>query len=241
MLFSGPMASANVAGLKTVTRRVIDGRVKHGITVSQPTFLPGAGKEGDMWSFIEWDTHGEPAHWIESDFGKIRERLIQLCPYGEPGDLLWQRETLRSRDDGSWYYAADESPVLVDEKDQGAMLVWAHHNEKDVCSSIHMPRWASRFNGQRTDDIRVERLQDITEEDAIAEGIDSPTWDDAHAWDTPTTLSPYFDQSGGRKVFETARDCYADFWDYLNGQKKGFAWKDNPWVYRVAYKGVPNG
>lgn len=101
--------------------------------------------------------------------GPSKSQLAK-CPYGRPGDVLWVRETLR-RVNGLWVYAADHSPVVVDKAHQSAMVVWTHHKDRDYCPSIHMPRWAARVL-LTVKDVRVERVQDITESDAAAEGVE---------------------------------------------------------------------
>lgn len=91
-------------------------------------------------------------------------------------------------------------------------------------SAIHLPRWASRLTLDVTA-VRVERLQEITEEDARAEGVDPG--DD---------IPPGFLDGRG---LERARSSFAALWDRVNGKRDGASWADSPWVWVVSFKAVP--
>ena len=109
--------------------------------------------------------------WVDTSGNEYKS------PFGQPGDLIWVRETTES--DEEFYdrlvlsrYSADKKPVLYsqceDKEYNGTMAHWWY--PKQSCPSIHMPRWASRLSLPVTG-VRVERVQDISEEDAIAEGL----------------------------------------------------------------------
>jgi hypothetical protein len=86
--------------------------------------------------------------------------------------------------------------------------------------SIHMPRWASRITLEVTD-VRVERVQEISEEDAKTEGV------------TPSIVGEWWDHLKYRAGFQT-------LWNSIN-EKRGFGWDENPWVWVVEFKkGQPN-
>jgi hypothetical protein len=91
--------------------------------------------------------------------------------------------------------------------------------------SIHMPRWASRITLEVTE-VRVERLQDISEEDAKAEGIIQ-----AEGFDLWAT------KEGGR-LYESPRLAFMALWDSINGQRPGMDWQSNPWVWAVSFKRI---
>jgi hypothetical protein len=183
ILFSAPMVRAILAGQKTQTRRVVKAR-------KDPDFgcqmSPGE---------IAGDEHQE-----------------RLCPYGQPGDRLWVRETWAygthalsaSRDeDGPFVYAAD------------AILFGAQGRLCDRWRpSIHMPRWASRITLEVTG-VRVERLQDISVADAIAEGV-------VECNQNLRGLEPCMEW----------RYAYEDLWGQINGQG---SWDANPWVWVVSF------
>ncbi|UUN99189.1 hypothetical protein I9054_006990 [Acinetobacter bereziniae] len=134
------------------------------------------------------------------------------CPYGKIGDHLWVRETFR-------LYDSDECPHAdfpCGCPRNGTPLFKASHDCGDGekwTPSIHMPRWASRILLEITN-IRVERLQDISESDCLKEGVGSPI----------------------------LRDCkkpkFMQLWESINGAD---SWAANPWVWVVEFKVVKGG
>ena len=180
ILFSGEMVKAILEGRKTQTRRVI----KH---------IPAMGKPDDWCGKIK-----------NPSFRQLFGDYARFCPYGEPGDRLWVRETwadLRSYINETYpnqapvAYKADDT-YLVGEK-------WK--------PSIFMPRWASRITLEVVK-VRVERVQEISVVDAIAEGI-----------------HPVY---GAQSIM-----CYAQLWDSINA-KRGYPWDSNPWVWVIEFKRV---
>ena len=129
----------------------------------------------------------------------------ELSPHGRPSNLLWVRETWgmfnHSDPEGDVFYLADE--------DKGNhVLRWR--------PSIHMPRWACRLVLEVLA-VRVERLQDITEEGAKAEGV------------LLTNKLP----DGMEGLF---RPRFAGLWNSIYGKRPGLAWEDNPWVWVTGFK-----
>jgi len=138
----------------------------------------------------------------------------------KPGDYLYVRETLNEREDGTWMRAADKTAIELEHNDPRvpAMVAWAHHQERDYCPSIHMPKWASRCVLRITEKPRLERVQDITEEDAKREGVER---------------GPACDER-----CETPHRCgFIDVWHRLH-TKPGERWADNPSVVRLAFERV---
>lgn len=129
------------------------------------------------------------------------------CPYGVPGDRLWVRETCSTSATGEVLYRADG------ERDGHT---WT--------PSIHMPRWASRIDLEVTG-VRVERLHDITEEDAKAEGA-------AHRIAPGGDLAGAFAGIAGEISY---RAHFADTWREINGAS---SWDANPWVWVVSFRRV---
>jgi hypothetical protein len=131
------------------------------------------------------------------------------CPYGEPGSLLWVRERASSYWN-TWHYFADGP-----EK-------WGRDVSEKTFSrpSIHMPRCASRITLEITD-VRVQRLQDISDEDAIAEGIEGVTTELQLITRSPLQMG------------HAERVAFAGLWDHVNGAG---AWAANPYVWALTFK-----
>lgn len=214
ILFSAPMVRATLDGRKTVTRRAMK---------TQPALngrfweVYGAGWSADITSVPVMPGHS----------------LSMNCPYGQRGDRLWVRETWlpdpdadhEAWDDHTETYVSwsgcgsriDGVPPALRNPEHciyregwiGGGLVWR--------PSIHMPRWASRILLEITD-VRVERLQDISHEQALAEGVKSAERDiDPEANDH----SPY--------------ELFGGLWTMLNGME---SWNANPWVWVIEFKRV---
>ncbi|MBU6957186.1 hypothetical protein KRR23_05450 [Pseudomonas sp. CVAP len=221
ILFSAPMVRAILEGQKTVTRRAMKIQPDDDASITVETYNVAVtnrhgGQEAGPEVFGAW--------WRDGESGC-------KCPYGKPGDRLWVRETWfcdhfevmrgpylkpddldigAARDDGTLVYAADG--LTPYELEQPA---WK--------PSIHMPRWVSRIPLEITD-VRVERLQDIDEEQAQAEGIG-----DHEFW----CRQPY-DQDG-------APTCDCDSISYEESFQRlwnstGGNWDANPFVWVVEFK-----
>ena len=140
------------------------------------------------------------------------EDLLARCPYGQPGDELWVRETFAYIDEKHVIYRASEG-IEVEE-----VLGRKLHSYKP---SIHMPRWASRIQ-LRVTGVRVERVQEITDEDVVAEGID-------------IGKAPYPEDQPMLRDFDVDFEtAFRDLWDSINA-KRGYSWKSNPWVWVVTF------
>lgn len=189
ILFSGEMVKAILAGTKTMTRRI----VKCGTGGQVPTdkaIVVDAYPNGTPGWFAEWPhAHGH--------------RRALTCPFGVPGDRLWVRETWHP-DVGPTIYAADYGS-----KEQAGVARWH--------PAIHMFRADSRLDLEITA-VCVERLQDITGDDAKAEGVE-PDFGNAHT--------------------VAARDYQRSFerlWDSINGKRA--SWESNPWTWVVSFRRV---
>jgi hypothetical protein len=203
ILFSAPMVRAILAGTKTQTRRAW--KMPRGCD-----WYSEMGGEREGW-FVD---HGQP-WWLH--VSECR------CPYGQPGDRLWVREAWRAV-----WSSDDEPPRSFD----AAYRFWYEADAPlqdgygKLRPSIHMPRCASRITLEVTG-VRVERLQDISEADAIAEGVDRFPGcrqdDDAAAFNR---IGPVDMDS-----FPIAR-C-AVLWESINGPG---SWDANPWVWVVEFK-----
>ena len=219
ILFSGPMVRAILEGRKSQTRRVIKNAT------------------GAFWDHAGWRPvvdGGRVDRWEDVD-GRLAPigagAPRPTCPYGEPGDRLWVRESLW-HDDGmsamqptSIKYAAD---VIDPRPDQ----FFPVENWRKV-PSIHMPRWASRITLE-IKDVRVERLQAISEADAIAEGVE------CEVYELGVPISGcwwnYQSRCWSGAFPDEPRGSFRTLWDSING--KTHPWSANPLVWVVEFAKV---
>jgi len=207
ILFTGDMVKAVLDGRKTQTRRV----VKRGVRVeyAEPVIDDGTGA-----------------------FYHLGDDEIK-CPYGQPGDRLWVRETWQIAHiyvDPETGYGEDGEiyPGRIPAEHPGKpwdVVYAANMDDMTMCPedrfirryrpSIHMPRWASRINLTVTD-VRVERVQEISSRDAWAEGCRCKC------------LSPVPQCAGNAVAFQS-------IWDSIN-LKRGYGWDVNPWAWVVTFE-----
>lgn len=233
ILMNAPMVRATLAGTKTQTRRICK---------SQPY------SNGFAWDGNDFQCHNDylPPSAMLMDCRRGRfdyttsdhEGWASECPYGQPGDRLWVREAWMPDPprDGSWPHVAfdgckphDMELIPEQYRTPKHCLYRADGHEKLTgwTPSIHMRRWASRITLEITG-VRVERLQDISEADCIAEGIEPRA--DGWAWYTGTDRDwTYTTQP---------RTSYRSLWESINGHE---SWYDNPWVWVVEFKRLEGG
>jgi len=192
ILFSGPMVSAILAGQKTQTRRVMK---------PQPAL-------GRPW-------HG----WIVDP--KSMDIPIAMCPYGIPGDRLWVRESFKfGRAPNDWpgqgiaLFDSDASTAICHPDLDRARYHWCRVYK--LVPAIHMPRWACRLVLEVVG-VRVQRLQDITEADAAAEGMET----------IPVGTATW-----------SNRQSFSVLWNTINARREGCAWSEDPWVWVVEFRRV---
>ena len=212
ILFSSEMVRAILDGRKTQTRRVVN---------------PQPIADGLYYEYkdVPWLKTGDPFPFIG-----------HLCPYGTSNDLLWVRETwnavhfcpeysegYRTGYSDDWFESKDIpknsnqqywTPCYkADDHSDGLDIKWR--------PSIFMPRWASRIALAVTD-VRVERLQEISEEDAIAEGLQKEVISVGYQNDSVTLR---------------ARPKFVYLWDKINSDR-GYSFESNPWVWVISFKVV---
>lgn len=144
--------------------------------------------------------------------GKFDDQpCLTRCPYGQPGDQLWVKETYRSQQAND-----SQPPSKITIGDPIRYEVDTHETANPlygwgrIRQSIFMRQWMSRITLEITD-IRIERLQDISEEDAKAEGVD---------W------TPFFNEPV---------ESYARLWKQINGPE---SWGQNPYVWAITFKRI---
>jgi hypothetical protein len=243
ILFSAPMVRALLDGSKTQTRRQFKARGWAAATLKALEFvhvLHGAAAR------VLSCAQPVDTAWAGFKLGADSTSPAYFkCPYGQPGDRLWVRESgVRSllvgmgdqmgmfrhdvpatSDTGRWWIESTRAPGAsynaVACTRQAALL----GASAKVCPSIHMPRWASRILLEIVS-VRVERLNDCSEADAVAEGCTKNH--NGYYWGGPHPVS-------GTKQMATARKAYCDLWESINGAG---SWAANPWVWVVEFKRV---
>lgn len=215
IIFSAPMIRALLARRKTQTRRIINPQ-------------PKMEEEADHGDYVLLGA--PPALMQLRDDGAGLDLYEVRSPFGQLGDTLWVRET--------WQYGPDVTPgmMIAGEMSQRHIIYAAtvpdgQHPPK-WRSPIHMPRWASRITLEFVRE-RFERVQDISEADAIAEGAERNVIDGHEAdWEPDwgyRTRCLHYPNGCECDPHPTARDWYADVWDSIHGPG---SWNSNP-VVRV--------
>lgn len=224
ILFNAEMVQAILSGRKTQTRRVMK---------RQPE--PSKTREGDFWfSCDKMQTMVHVSDFLPSNsvvMPDAHEIYSACCPIGAVGDQLWVRETfsLLGNEDGC---PVDWNDNIVNDKKDAARIYkascWQKPNNYGIWSvpdremefdgawtpSIHMPRWASRIN-LRITGVRVERLNDISQEDAKSEGC-------------------CYGRGGGvPDLAVSPSDHFPTLWESIYGIK---SWATNPWVWVIEFK-----
>ena len=226
MIFNAEMVRALLDGRKTQTRRIVK------------------GTDGAVKFCKEWDINGEEIFVVlgEKDRTGMNPVLGAIsCPFGAVGDRIWVRETFQGPlfdYDLMDSYCKDPTPFEKPEfcvyKADGvpAPEFYDADDELHCCwrPSIHMPRWASRILLEITD-VRVERLNAISEEDAEAEGIDMEA-----LYDSQDCYDCIADHNiTGRP---TVTGAFKYLWESIYGEE---GWKSNPWVWVIEFKLVEGG
>ncbi len=203
IIFTGEMVRAILEGKKTQTRRIVK--------------LPK--RSTDEWSDFELDDHDLPMV-IASNTGCFSHIG---CPYGMPGDRLYVREAFETKGYGAWelgigmpefevrYPANGEAAYFIegtDDRGKYALRRWKRR------PSIHMPKFLSRIKLELVS-VRVERVQEITGEDILSEGVE-----------------PY-----PLEIMRPLRSDleFAELWDRIN-KGRGYGWDVNPWCWVLTFK-----
>jgi hypothetical protein len=244
VLFSGPMVRAIMDGVKTQTRRIIDWKVREpGLNLGFSGLEPGYYCSDLPSSGWVLRSRGGPS-------GCWNDRTHPLhCPYGLTGDRLWVREAWRT---GAALDKLNATEIAERCLDAGWEKPWAPiqyeadgkrrmWSEDDFGGpgrprlARFIPRWASRLTLEVVS-VRVERLREISEKDARAEGIREVTKDGNvrkyciyDQGDTSST--PWADMP------RTAVEAFRALWDGINAES-GNGWDVNPWVWVIEFRWV---
>jgi hypothetical protein len=202
ILFSSPMVQAILAGRKSMTRRT--------------TGLDEVNENPNDWKFTGMYIQGantDKPMLLASFQSLVSESDVKFikCPYADfVGDLLWVRETFCKVADGHFLYKANPE-----------------HQSMRWKPSIHMPKAAARIWLEITN-VRVERLQDITEADAVAEGIEESDFDTVNN-------CRVFKHYGYQNAVTDELDSFKSLWHSINDEE---SWNANPWVWVIEFKRV---
>jgi len=208
VIFNSEMVRAILSGGKRQTRRVMKPQV-HSMArfADYKTDLGYPTSKTHLWAGFYLTEDSETPGYYK-------------CPYGKIGDRLWVRETWSTDADIEAYRKANEPVPIVYKGDWDIYGV----TKEEACDvgiiwkpSIFMPRWASRIDLE-IKDIRVERVQDISIDDAIAEGVCGYPPD-------------------GHGMRSEVRRWFQEIWDSINA-KRGYGWDSNPWVWIIMFKRV---
>jgi len=203
ILFSGAMVKAILEGRKTQTRRIVIPRQSKP-KVAPLTMYPWL-IDGELQTFED----GRPL-WVGDHPDYPYKSKWFACDYGQPGDVLWVRETWKPIDGRILYYATPG----IEGHDQRAQLTLTSTGKADGWRpSIFMPRWASRLTLEITD-VRVERLQAITGPNIRAEGV--------------------IVDGGSLAPIEHWLAAFSKLWDGINAKRA--PWASNPWVWVIEFK-----
>lgn len=214
ILFSAPMVRALLSGAKTQTRRVVK---------PQPTKLIAGLScipvhiHPDDWA---WSLGAPGCSVVSCKPNGPDGWALENSPYGQPGERLWVKETIRKTGEfpdgyATSEYVADGAPTVAD--------AWPWQRRTLV--SIHCPRGLSRINLEIVS-VRVERLQSISEVDAIAEGLDF----------VPDGAAAHGIKGLATSWSNDPRKSYRALWESINGPG---SWEANPWVWVVEFKRIP--
>ena len=226
ILFKTPMVEAILSGQKTQTRRII---------------TPQPPEEAVHFTFNKEDGYWFYFTPAAGDLWPCTKDERLTCPYGRPGDQLWVRETWRTSEDEGWIKgysflaSINEDDGFIEhqpgnkKRDSWWEIAWIKHRSK-WRPSIFMPRWVSRIQ-LRITDIRVEKLQDLRQRDAMAEGS-APEEKIIHGSDV------VYCKKAIPKATELKSENYIGgfqkLWDSLN-KKRGYSWESNPWVWVIEF------
>jgi hypothetical protein len=210
ILYSTPMVQAILQGRKTMTRRIMKIQPNEdGVSYMKNAPLDWEQIYNDVWK--PWK--------LETDEG---EALSVLCPYGCPGDILWVRERFELFDrgtddngfDGYLRYVADQKEIR-----------WPSHPLSPcIKPSIHMPKAACRLF-LKIKSIKVERLHDISQADAIAEGVER----------LYNTTSLVYKNYMFKDDVVDAKNSFKSLWQKINGIE---SWQQNPWVWVIKFEKI---
>ncbi|WP_122672574.1 hypothetical protein [Pseudomonas viridiflava] len=219
-LFSAPMVRAILSGQKTVTRRVVN---------FQPSDLSWSRRDHRFEYLAGRAVNGGELNGFYVYSTRHGSEWSARCPFGQPGDRLWVRE--------AWQADEQVNAVAPRELSHGEPIHYPADSafKQTGCSmitigktrqSIHMPRWVSRILLEITA-VRVERLNAISDVQAMAEGV--------RLYTDHVELGNMYHVDGIETYSAEPRKSFELLWSRINGAD---SWTANPWVWVVEFKRV---
>lgn len=247
MIFNGEMVRAILDGRKTQTRRIM---------------APQPADDIERGTFPNPEAIG----WKSSLRHKHGSTTAHFCPYGKPGDRIWVRETWgvvshELDEDGRIQpWTPDRPATAIHEMPFGNGYYSGHaiyaadgdftwgdddgYEDGRSCwkPSIHMPKAASRILLEITD-VRVERLNAISEQDAQSEGVHNEVWDQTVVARNYAVIDEFFqfwseDMPHYVEMNQLYRSSFRSLWESIYGAEN---WQANPWVWVISFKRVEGG
>ena len=212
ILFQTEMVKAILEGRKTQTRRQIKNVL---LTENVKGAIDYSGRKNGMYQ------GGRCIVAKHLNYPLVG--ILDFCKYGKPGDLLWVRETWQE----STFLAKDDPDYGYIYRASGNGMAWEQGDDTWRWKpSIHMPKSASRI-WLMIEDIRVERVQEISEVDAIAEGIE-PKIKTANP-----NYSRFKDYQNISGLSILPKPSFQSLWSSINGEE---SWNANPWVWVIQFR-----
>lgn len=215
MIFNGEMVRAILDGRKTQTRRIMKVQLSEDFTPMNMALETDYKARWYTPGIVDKDGYLQPAS--KEVFGVSNENEGYSCPFGAVGDRIWVREAFASG-------LSTKSTLAYRATHKREDLEDGFYDAIKWTPSIHMLRWASRITLEITD-VRVERLNSISQSDAIAEGA-PPSHRSIDA------VSQHF----GYPDF--SRSWFGQTWGHIYGEE---SWQANPWVWVIEFKRIEGG
>ncbi|EPC3761914.1 hypothetical protein ACRZET_002575 [Klebsiella michiganensis] len=228
MIFNAEMVRAILDGRKTQTRRIM---------------APQPADDIERGIFPNPEVIG----WKSSLRHKHGSTTAHFCPHGKPGDRIWVREAFRVHS-----RATDVATLVYKASERNSWTEQTHRVPVAVCNkpatpekwtpSLHMPRWASRILLEITD-VRVERLNAISEEDAQSEGVHTEVWDQTVVARNYAVRDEFFqfwsdDMPHYVEMNQLYRSSFRSLWESIYGEE---SWNANPWVWVISFERIEGG
>jgi len=240
ILFNPDMVAALLDERKNQTRRVV-----------KPQPLPSTHYVNPYNKNIKHMTAWTKDHKMILGAGNIKNMAHWACPHGFPNDELWVKEshylyghwvtltgqkTKTGKQKTKFCYQQSKGVMFLDKPPKKIHTKNERGRGWHRRPSIFMPRWASRLQ-LKINNVKVERVQDVTEKDAIGEGVFKFDLDKDSAEDFGAWRNYLKDEFSGWIGCRTAKDSFMSLWDSIN-KDRGHSWESDPWTWVVNFEKI---